>query len=159
MQLVPLSTKKTKIAIVSLMIGGEDRFLELCSPLFSYIAPETAVGSCKVLSNLRSRCARSWSWKRCCCDWALCCGIRRTKIIPRFQQIRLDTGGRTGHTLNRFIVATVNDRRFDALRPASCDDSNYRWSPLAFVTTIACSRIAFIKRRRQLLSKDENGFK
>ena len=47
MQLVPLSTKKTKIAIVSLMIGGEDRFLELCFPLFSYIAPETAVGFCK----------------------------------------------------------------------------------------------------------------
>jgi hypothetical protein len=47
MQFVPLSTKKTKIAIVSLMIGGEDRFLELCFPLFSYIAPETAVGFCK----------------------------------------------------------------------------------------------------------------
>jgi len=63
MQLVRLNTKKTKIAIVSLMIGGEDRFSELCSPLFSYIAPETAVGSCKVLSNLRSHCARSWNWE------------------------------------------------------------------------------------------------
>jgi hypothetical protein len=38
MQLVPLSTKKTKIAIVNLMIGGEDRFLEPCSPLLLYRA-------------------------------------------------------------------------------------------------------------------------
>jgi hypothetical protein len=30
-------------------------------------------------------------------------------------------------------------------RIASCDDSNYRWSPLAFVTAITRSRIAFYK--------------
>ena len=42
MQLVPLSTKKTKIAIVSLMIGGEDRFLELCSPPGDNVASEYA---------------------------------------------------------------------------------------------------------------------
>jgi hypothetical protein len=39
MQLVPLSTKKTKIAIVSLMIGGEDRFFGiLFSPFLLYRA-------------------------------------------------------------------------------------------------------------------------
>jgi hypothetical protein len=38
MQLVPLSTKKTKIAIVSLMIGGEDRFGTLLSPFLLYRA-------------------------------------------------------------------------------------------------------------------------
>ena len=38
MQLVPLSTKKTKIAIVSLMIGREDRFWNFALPFLLYRA-------------------------------------------------------------------------------------------------------------------------